>query len=565
LPADAGQVGYLYERLLGAEPQEVVVIREALSGHADDLTGRLWELLQDPKEDQGRQLRAACALAAFAPDDARWDRVSGDVAATLAAQKPFEIARWTEALKGVGGRLLPPLADFLVDEKRSVSDRGLIAVVYGSYASDTPEAYAPLERGLTETCKADATEEAKDALARKRASLGVALLAMGKGGKAWALLRHGPDPTTRSYLIDRLVPGGVDPRVLTNGLVPDVVDRRVYLDSALRAMLLGLGEYGLDRMPPAVRLNQLPWLLRLYWDHPDPGVHGAAEWLVRRWGAADRLKVIDKALANGRVEGRRGWYVNRQGQTMVVVPRPGVFWMGEGKERHKRRINRTFAIASKEVTVEQFLSFRMNHRPDKVVAPTGDCPVTEVSWHDAAAYCKWLSEREGIPREQWCYEPNKEGEYAEGMKMAPNYLKRKGYRLPTEGEWEYACRAGTDTGYSCGDSAELLGRYAWFDANSLEKSHPVGSLKPNDLGLFDVHGNAWEWCQDEYKPFRGGPGKAVDDMEDMSDIKSKNRRVLRGGSFSFHASFLRSANRLNSGPSVRDDSNGFRLARTFSP
>jgi formylglycine-generating enzyme required for sulfatase activity len=559
LPGDKGQVGYLSERLLKGEPQEVVVIRQALSGHADDLTGRLWELLQDPKEEQGRRLRAACALAAFAPDDARWERVKGDVAATLAAQKPFEIARWTEALKGVGNRLIPPLADFLVDEQRSVSDRGLIAVVYGSYAADTPEGYARLEKGLTETCKPDATEEARVALARKRASLGVALLVMGKGGNVWALLRHGPDPTTRSYLIDRLGPGGVDPGVLAARLEEEKDA------SVQRAILLSLGEYGLDRMPPAERRNQLPRLLRLYRHDPDPGIHGAAEWLVRRWGAADRLRGIDKALATGKVEGKRRWYLTRQGQTMVVVPKPGEFWMGEGGERHKRRINRTFAIASREVTVGQFLLFRKNYQVFTEYAPTKNCPVNWVSWYDAAAYCNWLSEREGIPKEEWCYEPNKEGRYAEVMKMAPNYLKRAGYRLPTEAEWEYACRAGADTRYSWGDSEELLGRYAWFAANSLDKSHPVGSLKPNDLGLFDMHGNAFEWCQDEYKPFRGGSGRAVDDIEDMREIKSNASRVLRGGSFFLHLLYVRSANRHANGPTDRDANYGFRLARTFSP
>jgi serine/threonine protein kinase/formylglycine-generating enzyme required for sulfatase activity len=582
LPADAGQVGYLYERLLKGQPQEVVVIRQALSDHEGNLTDRLWGLLEDSKADQGPRLRAACALAAFAPDDARWERVKGDVAATLAAQKPFEIARWTEALKGVGPRLLPPLADFLVDEKRSLSDRALMAPVYGSYASDTPDGYAHLEKGLTQTGKADATAEAKDALARKRASLGVALLVMGKGGKAWPLLKHGPDPTTRSYLIERLGPGGVDPGVLTARLGEEKDA------SVRRGILLGLGEYGLDRMPPAERRNQLPRLLRLYRDDPDPGIHGAAEWLVRRWGAADRLQGIDKALATGRVVGKRRWYVNRQGQTLVVVPKPGEFWMGVGK-RYKRPIDRTFAIASKEVTVEQFLRFRMDHKSwRKAFAPTADHPVNSVTWYDAAAYCNWLSDREGIPQEQWCYEPKKGKDvrdfsataYGEGMKMAPNYLKRMGYRLPTEAEWEYACRAGAETLYSCGTSVALIGRYAWFKENSFARSHPVGSLRPNDLGLFDMDGNEWEWCQNKYEPIRegvltaaddivltaadGSRVKAVDDIEDMRDIKSNYTRVLRGGSFRDPRVYATCyANRYLDFPGQLGY--GFRLARTFPP
>src|ERR1700732_7075 len=97
-----------------------------------------------------------------------------------------------------------------------------------------------------------------------------------------------------------------------------------------------------------------------------------------------------------------------------------------------------------------------------------------VTWYDAAAYCNWLSEQQGIPKEQWCYVPNKEGKYAAGMKMAANYLKRTAYRLPTEGEWEYACGAGAETAFSFGEADDLLGKYAWWSANSLSKSHPVG-------------------------------------------------------------------------------------------
>jgi formylglycine-generating enzyme required for sulfatase activity len=563
LPIDPAQADYLYERMLTGEPLELVMIREALLDHQFDLTGRLWAMLEDPKNDQDRRFRAACALAAFAPDDPRWEKTAPDVAATLVIQKPFAISPWTDALKRSARWLIPPLAGFLVDEHRSVSERGLIASVYGKFAAEVPDAYTRLEAQLEETGAADATIDAKIGLAKKKASVGAAFLVMGRGEKAWPLLKHAPDPTMRSTLIERLAPAGVDHKLLLARL-DDEKD-----GSIKRALLLSLGEYGLDRLAPAERRNHLARMLDLYRDATDSGIHSAAGRLLSLWGAVAELMVIDTSLATGKTEGKRQWYINRQNQTMVMIAKPEEFWMGgrqRDETRHRRRIGRGFAISSKEVTVDQFRQFRKDHNYSKQFAPTGDCPVTEVSWYDAAAYCNWLSEQEGVAKDQWCYLPNESGEYAAGMKLAPDYLRRTGYRLPTEAEWEYACRSGTESEFSSGEDAELLNRYAWFDQNSFSKSHPAGSLKSNDFGLWDMHGNVLEWVQDSYQPHpAGGVGEALGDKEEMLLAISDNEsRVLRGGSFNLPASLVRSSCRNFNVPSVRPNS-GFRLSRTFTP
>jgi serine/threonine protein kinase/formylglycine-generating enzyme required for sulfatase activity/tetratricopeptide (TPR) repeat protein len=190
------------------------------------------------------------------------------------------------------------------------------------------------------------------------------------------------------------------------------------------------------------------------------------------------------------------WYADRQGNTMVIIPGndeiqprasdspladlPRSAWQG-----------RSFAIAAKEVTVEQFRRFSHD------TGPTGvpDLPQNHVNWLSAAAYCNWLSEQEEIGADQWCYLKNADGKYEYGMRLAPDHLLRSGYRLPTLDEWEFAARVGVKTQWPFGDADELLSRYAWYIRNARGKTQPVARLKPNDLGLFDVYGNLVEWSQ----------------------------------------------------------------------
>ncbi|HKI32519.1 MAG TPA: SUMF1/EgtB/PvdO family nonheme iron enzyme [Gemmataceae bacterium] len=555
LPGDGGQVDYLYGRLLAAEPQEVIVLREMLRPHAGALGERLWAVLEDAKGDPGQRLRAACALAAYAPDDGRWEKVSGDVAARLVAENALVIASWAGALKPVGRHLLPPLAVLLLEEKRSAESRRTITGVYAGYAEAVPDAFAPLEKVLAEEAGAGADGEARLALARRQANAAVALAALGRWEKVAPLLRHGPDPTLRSYLIDRLGPGGAEARAVIDRLSlerePDV--------SARRALLLVLGEFDLERLPPAEREALRPRLLALYGDDPDAGTHGAAGWLLRQWGQQAKVEEIDHGLATGKVEGKRQWYVNGQRQTLVLVP-SGEFENDDAgsNKRVTVRVERRFALAAREVTVAEFLRFRKDHPYFKQYAPTADCPVNQVSWYDAAAYCNWLSEKEGIAEQQRCYVPNEKGEYAEGMKVKANALGLLGYRLPTEAEWELACRAGSVTDWSMGEAEDLLGKYAWYVVNSPLRSRPAGSLRPNDLGLFDLHGNAWEWCHNRYEEFADMKDKQLDDKVD-----NKSGRSLRGGAFLSDPLYVRSANRFGDVPAYRLYGIGFRPAGTF--
>ncbi|SFJ43476.1 Sulfatase-modifying factor enzyme 1 [Planctomicrobium piriforme] len=180
-----------------------------------------------------------------------------------------------------------------------------------------------------------------------------------------------------------------------------------------------------------------------------------------------------------------------------------------------------------------------------------------IDWYRGATHCNWLSEQEGIATEQWCYEI-----MGNEIKLKANYPSLGGYRLPTEAEMEYATRSGASTSRYYGEMDDLLPKYAWFIKDSDEKTWPVGSLKPNEFGLFDALGNVFTWCQE---PSVGYPqGDAIsEDAEAALEVLTTAGRQLRGGSFLYRASPVRSASRLSNVPANRKFIYGVRPARTF--
>ncbi|MDL1958219.1 MAG: SUMF1/EgtB/PvdO family nonheme iron enzyme [Deltaproteobacteria bacterium] len=144
---------------------------------------------------------------------------------------------------------------------------------------------------------------------------------------------------------------------------------------------------------------------------------------------------------------------------------------------------------------------------------------------------------------------------------AKKYAKWAGLRRPTEAEWEYACRANTQTRYYPGDKEEDLDRAGWYNKNSGNQLHPVGEKEPNSFGLYDMHGNVWEWVEDDWHDnYNGGPN----DGRAWSDSPRGSHRVIRGGSWGFDAPYCRSAIRYGRPPSLRFNDLGFRLSRPVS-
>jgi formylglycine-generating enzyme required for sulfatase activity len=281
--------------------------------------------------------------------------------------------------------------------------------------------------------------------------------------------------------------------------------------SARRALIQVLADLGEEGRPPGGIPPALPELLAsMSRDDPDPGVHSSVDYLLRRWGMTP--------VPCGPTGDRR-WLVNAIGQTLAIVgpvESPG----------------RRLAIATTETTVGQFQRFDPGYRA-RVERDYGAMPrdpeaaAGAVTYDEAARFCNWLSRQEGWPESEWCYVQDQATGH---MALAPDYLTRRGYRLPTLREWEFAARAGTATDRYFGRTSRHMGPYAWYNRNSEGHAALVGRKRPNDLGLFDTLGNVDEWCYNPDPPHDNHCGCPADRGVDCR----KGRLVsFRGGSY-FH-------------------------------
>ena len=219
---------------------------------------------------------------------------------------------------------------------------------------------------------------------------------------------------------------------------------------------------------------------------------------------------------------------------MVLLPK-GVFWMGspansgdsDEHPRHRIEISRPFYLQTTPVNQYQWqcvMGYNFSHYRSK-----DRLPVEMVSWNDAQKFIGSLNEIE----------------------------KTNKYRLPTEAEWEYACKAGREDQWYCGNEHDKLPKFAWFAKNSRGRTHVVGQKKANRFGLYDMHGNVWEWCQDwydkDYYTKRIGQGP--------EGPPRGKKKVCRGGAWYCNHNLVRSANRGKADPANKENHIGFRLAK----
>ncbi len=570
LPVESSHADYLVGQLKSASPREFATLRDALHRQAEQIQNELWESATGVQFDSSRRFRSAAALASYDPEDERWSVLAQFTADHLTgALSSVEFAAWMQILRPARQALQTPLMDILRDTDLSAKKRELAALLLADYLREEPEMLR--QAVLLSAARAEFTpmiaelrtrteqvvnwlENELDAptlkhkpvsadVTEKRQSVAAAtLVSLGHAERVWPLLASSSDPSLRSHIIDMLRKLAPDSETIAARLriETDVSIRRALIQS------LGLDEPAL--VPTEIHEEMTGYLTLLYRQDQDPGVHSSAGWLLRQWGQS--LPELPRGEPDDLGSRPRPdtapsspwWYVNRQGQTMVVVP-------GLAASQDSQS-NYTLAMAMQEVTLSDFRRFRPDHEVDSYIVSSENCPVHNTSWYAAAAYCNWLSEQAGIAEEQWVYLPNEKGEYAEGMSIKQDNTL-SGYRLPTKLEWDLVCRAGTSSSYSFGNRESLLQRYGWYVANSQGQTIPAGSLLPNALGAFDMHGNVWEWIQN-----KGGRGS-------FSPVRDSVFRVLRGGAFNNPPSALTTENQLFFLPNQRHIAFGFRPCRSI--
>lgn len=303
----------------------------------------------------------------------------------------------------------------------------------------------------------------------------------------------------------------------------------------------------------------------------DSGTHGAADWALRKWNQP--LPSVDSFA-----DDNRSWIINSSGMTLIKIE-PGSFHRKEIDEftnfapnssLQKVIISHAIFMADREVTFAQFQqmiddpdypeSEKPKDRLRSTLKPgqTNNIPALDVSFTDASIYCNWLSAKEGLMP---AYEHTGEivqfptGQFAVWKRIANS----NGYRLPTEAEWEYACRSGAETDYPFGDDVRFVQQYTVYNADRVMAG---GSKFPNGWGLFDMCGNAFEWCRDWYGPYE--TDAVVTDPTGAAS-HPESFLVLRGGCFQFQADWVRTTSRTGAAFVRRSENIGFRVARTLAP
>ncbi len=612
---DNSAVEFLGKRLLVLSPEDFAPVRDILLPHSNELVSRLWQVAMDDQLPIDKRYRAASALAKYDLNNEHW--ASRELCFELASflvrtRSSDEFVEWKSAIHDANRYLRRPLldvsrdtstesyvrvrateslTDFLENEPDMLfellvtSNELQFNVVFDSVAQHKTRTSELAVKEIARPITNDMDHVQRTTMVRRKSIAAMLLYRFGQLKPVIPFLEYSSDPSVQTHLMHAFAALDADPIPLVSQLDHETNS------SIRRALVLSLGEYEEQQFSQEHHAALIDKLQKLFEFDPDAGMHAAARWALVNWGYAELVAQIEARLAKNDRQLRStrqpqaNWYINTQGQTFVILDADTVRmgspesepYRRDNEVLHTRRINRQFAISATEVTREQWKKYedsanakRELYKNFSIILPENFseaefCPQPAIHWYDAAHYCNWLSEQEGIPPDQWCYQTNEQGEYDEGMQGRDNYLTLSGYRIPTEAEWEFACRANTTTAHHFGITGLHLDNYAWHYANSKSRLWPVGSLKPNDFGLFDMHGSLIEWCHEGSRGyFRENVGQIYDDVEDSSPAANDGFHIVKGGAAQLDGViYSRSAMIMTDRPFQGYTYTGFRPVRTI--
>jgi serine/threonine protein kinase/formylglycine-generating enzyme required for sulfatase activity len=465
---------------------------------------------------------------------------------------------------------------------QNIADKDLLAQL--RHVAATP----PLE---------DTTTEDRIKVGQARAGAGIALLRLREMQYALDMFLlesdfkstdGDVDPEALSQFVHRCRERGIKPGDIATCLENlDSAEAlaKVSKDAARYALLLALAEFPVEEVPPKLLEKLVAQAGIWYGSHPSSSVHGATRWLLQSWNKKDVIDRVDQTEFS--YTPSREWFTRKipspdggePTYLTFIVFQPGQFIIGspddeqyrlESETKHAVRITRPYAIADREITRQEIIAFGELHDDIdlKLFPGTESHAGPGLNWYESVRFCRWLTERAGMTEENQAYPAPDAPEVIDidivpGLDLViprdwPLRLERPGYRLATEDEWEVAVRSGARTQYFYGGDPNLLEHYAWMGVNSGNSPSEPRTRKPNLRGLFDMHGNMFEWVHNWTGLY---PSEKV--LNDWTGPSTGERRVIRGGCYGVTQKFCRNSQRSSMAPTTPFAFIGFRVAMTL--